>query len=104
MVFKNPDGTLDIYDWKRVKDITKKSNFNKWMKGDIVGHYPDTNYWHYALQLNIYKALLNEMYVVKVRDLYLVSLHPENDNYIRIPVTDLQDDVLQLFEYRSRNL
>ena len=104
MVFKNPDGTLDIYDWNRVKDITKKSNFNKWMKGDIVGHYPDTNYWHYALQLNIYKALLNEMYGVKVRDLYLVSLHPENDNYIRIPVTDLQDDVLQLFEYRSRNL
>lgn len=100
MVFKNQDGSLDIYDWKRVKDITKKSNFNKWMRGDIIGHLPDTNYWHYALQLNIYKAILTEMYDMKVRDLYLVSLHPENNSYIRIPVTDLQEYVKQLFNER----
>lgn len=104
MVFKNSDGSLDIYDWKRVKDITKKSNFNKWMRGDIIGHLPDTNYWHYALQLNIYKAILTEMYNMKVRDLYLVSLHPENKSYIRIPVTDLQDYVKQLFDERMEQL
>jgi ATP-dependent exoDNAse (exonuclease V) beta subunit len=104
MVFKNSDGSLDIYDWKRVKDITKKSNFNKWMRGDIIGYLPDTNYWHYALQLNIYKAILTEMYGMKDRDLYLVSLHPENKTYIRIPVTDLQDDVQLLFAERAAKI
>ena len=74
------------------------------MKGDIIGHLPDTNYWHYALQLNIYKAILTEVYDVKVRNLYLVSLHPDNKTYIRIPVTDLQDDVQLLFAERSKNL
>jgi hypothetical protein len=104
MVFKNSDGSLDIYDWKRVKDITKISKYNKWMKGNIVGHLPDTNYWHYALQLNIYKAILMEMYDMRVRDLYLVSLHPDNNSYIRIPVTDLQEIVRSLFAERTNNL
>lgn len=104
MVFKNSDGTLDIYDWKRVKDITKNSKYNKWMRGDILGHLPDTNYWHYALQLNIYKAILMDMYGVKVRDLYLVSLHPENNSYNCISVTDLQMEVQQLFHEREKQL
>jgi CRISPR/Cas system-associated exonuclease Cas4 (RecB family) len=104
MVFQNPDGSVDIYDWKRVKEITKNSKWDKWMKGDVVGHLPDTNYWHYALQLNIYKAILTEMYGMKVRNLYLVSLHPENKSYNRIPVTNLQKDVQQLFDERAQNL
>ena len=104
MIFKNPDGSLDIYDWKRVKDITKNSKYDNWMKGNIVGHLPDTNYWHYALQLNIYKAILMEKYDVKVRDLYLVGLHPNNMTYNRISVTDLQYEVQQLFKERSNKL
>lgn len=104
MVFKNSDGTLDIYDWKRVKVIAKNSKYNKWLRGDIVGHLPDTNYWHYALQLNIYKAILMEMYAVKVRDLYLVILHPEKNSYNRILVTDLHAEVQQLFHERTKQL
>ena len=41
MVFKNSDGSVDIYDWKRVKEITKNSKYNKWMKAGIE-HLPDT--------------------------------------------------------------
>ena len=102
MIFKNEDGSVDIYDWKRVKDITKSSKFNKWMKGDIVGHLPDTNYWHYALQLNIYKAILMANYNIKVRNLYLVSLHPENQSYNRILVSDLYNEVQELFNERYK--
>jgi ATP-dependent exoDNAse (exonuclease V) beta subunit len=97
MVFQNDDGSFDIYDWKRVKDITKNNIYNKFMKTDVV-ILPDTNYWHYALQLNVYKAILVNMYKIVVRDLYLVSLHPENKSYIRIKVADLQPQVELLFK------
>jgi ATP-dependent exoDNAse (exonuclease V) beta subunit len=99
MVFKNDDGSFDIYDWKRVKDITKNNTYNKFMKTDVV-ILPDTNYWHYALQLNVYKAILINMYKLVVRDLYLVSLHPENKSYIRIKVADLQPQVELLFKQK----
>ena len=69
------------------------------MKTDVV-ILPDTNYWHYALQLNVYKAILINMYKLVVRDLYLVSLHPENKSYIRIKVADLQPQVELLFKQK----
>ena len=67
---------------------------------------PDTNYWHYSLQLNTYKAILEKNYGKKVTDLYLVCLHPNNNNksYQRIKVADLQDDVKSLFEMRKTYL
>ena len=106
MVFQNPDGSLDIYDWKRVKDITKKSNFNKWMKGDIIGHYPDTNYWHYALQLNMYKTIIEHKYNKKVTELYLVRMHPDDayKTYERVNVHILEKELTNLLEYRKTQL
>ena len=47
-----------------------------------VDYIPDTNYWHYCLQLNVYKAILEEKYGKKVTELYLVCLHPNNYNKI----------------------
>ncbi len=101
MVFKNSDGVLELYDWKRVKDINSANKWNKWFTNSIVAHLPDTNYWHYALQLNIYKAILVEKYGIVIGSLYLVSLHPENESYIRIEVPNLQDEVKKLFQERQ---
>ena len=106
MVFENEDGTLLIYDWKRCKEIVKTNGFDKWGNKDCIEHLPDTNYWHYSLQLNTYKAILEEKYEKKVTELYLVCLHPENKNndYLRIKVPDLQEEVAQLFELRRKEL
>jgi len=104
MVFQCEDETFEIYDWKRCREITKVSKFNKWMKHPAVDHLPDTNYWHYALQLNTYKAILMEKYGMKVGNLYLVVLHPDNDTYLRIQVVDLQNEVRMLFNDRLNNL
>ena len=52
MVYENPDGTLSIYDWKRAKNITRINNFNKFALSPTICHLPDSNFWHYALQLN----------------------------------------------------
>ena len=104
MVFKCDDGMFEIYDWKRSKEIIKVSKFNKWMQHPSIDHLPDTNYWHYSLQLNIYKAILIEKYEMKVGNLYLVVLHPDNDKYLRIQVVDLQNEVKMLFNDRFNKL
>jgi ATP-dependent exoDNAse (exonuclease V) beta subunit len=106
MVFENEDGTLLIYDWKRCKEILKTTAFNKFAKTECISHLPDTNYWHYCLQLNVYKYILETNYNKRVSGLFLVCLHPNNKNqsYLRIPVVDLQAEVAELFEERKAML
>ena len=93
---------LLIYDWKRCREITKTNRANKFATHPAIEHLPDTNYWHYALQLNIYKYILQSKYGKTVSDLYLVVLHPEAQNYQRIKLPDLQTEVNELFQERIR--
>jgi hypothetical protein len=99
MVYENQDGTLSIYDWKRAKNITRVNNFNKFALPPQICHLPDSNFWHYAMQLNTYKTIIEAKYGRTVRDLFLVRLHPdaEEQNYELIPLPDLSADVRALF-------
>ena len=94
---------LAIYDWKRCREIVKTNRGNKFATHPAIEHLPDTNYWHYALQLNIYKYILQTKYDKTVADLYIIVLHPEAKNYQRIKLPDLQSEVAELFEERIRN-
>lgn len=105
MIFKNKNGSLEIYDWKRCKEIKKE---NKWQsaKTECIDHLPDSNFWHYSLQLNTYKAILEKRYGVKVNGLYLVCLHPDNNNqsYQKIKVPHLKTEIKNLFELRLKDI
>jgi hypothetical protein len=100
MVYENPDGTLSIYDWKRTKNITRVNNWNKFALPQEICHLPDSNFWHYAMQLNTYKVILEDKYDKKVTDLYLVRLHPdaEEKSYELIKLPDLSHEVRELFQ------
>lgn len=100
MVYENEDGTLSIYDWKRCKKITKVNDYNKWATNPCISYMADSNFWHYSLQLNTYKYILEQKYGKVVRDLCLVQLHPESDegNYELYPVQDLTNDVVALLQ------
>ena len=102
MVYENPDGTLMIYDWKRSKEITKSNGFGKYALTPCIEHLPDTNYWHYSLQLNTYKAILEAKYDKKITDLYLVRLHPNNTrkSFDLIKVADLTEELRELLQAR----
>jgi ATP-dependent exoDNAse (exonuclease V) beta subunit len=104
MVYENPDGTLSIYDWKRSKDITKVNNWNKFALNPLICHMPDTNFWHYALQLNTYKAILERKYGKIVTKLCLVRLHPDNEEktYELLEVPILTKEISELFEERQQ--
>lgn len=100
MVYENPDGTLMIYDWKRAKDIPKENDWRRNASNPIIGHFPDTKYWQYSLQLNVYKRILERKYGKKVTKLCLVKLHPETEckNYEILDVPILEDEVDKLFK------
>jgi hypothetical protein len=106
MVYENPDGTLSIYDWKRAKEIIQTNNFGKTATTKCVKHLPDTNYWHYSLQLNTYKAILEKQYGKKVTDLYLVRLHPNNtqQTYELIKCADLSKEISELFDLKRKQM
>ena len=94
---------LAIYDWKRCKEIIKTNRAGKFATHPAIEHLPDTNFWHYALQLNIYKYILQTKYGKTITDLYLIVLHPDAQNYQRVKLPDLQTEVTELFEERIRN-
>jgi len=100
MVYENPDGSLTIYDWKRAKEIVKISSFNKFGVTEEINHIPDTNFWHYSLQLNTYKAILERKYGKKVGELFLVRLHPNHPQktFELIPCAHLQNEIKELFD------
>jgi ATP-dependent exoDNAse (exonuclease V) beta subunit len=106
MIYENPDGSLSIYDWKRAKLITRINNFNKFALPPQICHLPDSNFWHYALQLNTYKAILEQKYGKIVKNLFLVRLHPdaEEKNYELIELPDLSTEINDLFEERKKLL
>ena len=81
MVFEDTtDGTLWIYDWKRCKEIVYEPNTYRpvYAKTECIAHVPDTNFWHYSLQLNVYRHILQTKYGKTVTKMCLVCLHPNN--------------------------
>lgn len=106
MIFENPDGSLLIYDWKRVKEISYDSAFGKFATTDCISHMPDTNFWHYSLQLNMYKTILEIKYGKTVSGMYLVCLHPDNvsNSYELLEVPVISSDISALMSYRLDQL
>ena len=103
-VAENDDGTLTIYDWKRCKEIKKSNRFGGSALTECISHLPDTNYWHYALQLNTYKTILERKYGKKIKKMYLVGLHPNLPNYQVHAVPELLQEMEDLFHLRIGGL
>lgn len=81
-------GDLHLFDWKRSKEI--KFN-NKYEKGyGPFKNFDNCNYYHYSLQLNFYKHILQNQYKRKVSSMTLVVLHPNQEDFMCIPVPNIE--------------
>lgn len=99
MIYRNKkDGTFAVYDWKRAKEIKMDNTF----EGGYgpVSHLPNCNYWHYTLQLNLYRWLLEKHYGVVVSEMALVVIHPINKNFRRYKLNRLEDEIEGVIEAR----
>jgi hypothetical protein len=93
--YDKTDGTYWIYDWKRVQSgleadleatrygyvmdetewLQPVNWYTKKMNGPASELY-DTKYWHYCLQLNLYRYILEKDYGLKIKGMVLVQFHP----------------------------
>jgi hypothetical protein len=103
MLFRRKsDGKYLIYDWKRSKEIKTS---NDWGKGlGPLNHLDDCNYWHYSLQLNLYRWILENLYDMKIADMYLIICHPDNKNYKRMRLPFLEEEIEAMLSCRKRAL
>ena len=94
------DGFLLLGDWKRAEKIEACSPFNS-MKAPFE-HFPDTNLFHYTMQTNLYKAMLEYkgQYSVRVAEMWLVVVHPAQDEPFAIKVEDQSEAAHFILEPR----
>ncbi|MEI6949993.1 hypothetical protein V9K67_22600 [Paraflavisolibacter sp. H34] len=104
-VADNGNGTVDLYDWKRSKKVVNPvtgrpitTNPSGTTGIGIFSGLPDTPYNRYCLQQNVYRYILEKHYGLKVRDLYLVVMHPSLRSYHKVAVPDLMQLVPHLLE------
>lgn len=99
MIYRNRiNGTFAVYDWKRSKEIKMENNFQSGF--GPVSHLPDCNYWHYTLQLNMYRWMLEKHYGIVVSEMALVIMHPNNTNYRKYVLNRLDDEIEGMVEAR----
>ena len=100
------DGIFTIYDWKRSDKIIANGMPVKVSKYQEKGLYPlehleNCAYYHYALQLSLYKFILEKNYDIKVSDLRLGIFHPSYDKPYVLKMPYLENEVRTLMELRS---
>jgi ATP-dependent exoDNAse (exonuclease V) beta subunit len=104
MIYKNRDGSYSIFDWKRTKEISKYNIYKKFATANSIKHIPDLNFYHYSLQLNMYKYILEKNYNFKIKNLFLVRLHPNCSNYELIECKDLSSEIFALISDRIKSM
>lgn len=102
MVYANNRGKFTIADWKRAKEMKFDNRYQSMLPP--VKHLPDTNYWHYACQLNIYRYILQTKYGMEVDELFLVVLHPNNESFVKIDVPMMDREIADIFADRIRKV
>ena len=103
MVFKRKsDGAFVIYDWKRSKEIKKENSFDSGL--GPMNHLPNANYWHYTLQLNVYRWFLQKHYGLTIVDLAIVILHPNNTDYQIFHLDILDKEIKDMLDCRMRSV
>lgn len=97
-----PDGTYEIYDWKRSSKIDPLER-NPWANGlNGLEHMTDTSYSHYCLQQNLYRYMLEKNYGLKVSRMNLVVLHPDLPAYRVVPIPPMEREVAVIIEKLRR--
>ncbi len=109
-------GTLDflavdetgyhLWDWKRSSKVVKDGRVVREAYGHKCGlrpevaHIEDTSYWHYALQLSLYRYILETEYGIDVQDAHLGVFHPNYECPYVVEVPYLRPEAIAILEGR----
>lgn len=96
-LFTDATRRLVIIDWKRVRAL-RTEGFDPLRYP--LDRMPDSNYWIYSLQLNLYRYILETEYAHDVAAMYLAVVHPEQSlpRLVEVPRLDAEMRALHDFE------
>ena len=92
-------GGLVLVDYKTNTDIYKNERFAKTMKVPL-DHLKDTTLVHYAIQLSIYKYIVEKYTNLQFEDMFIVWFSENIDNYEIIEIPYLKKEVEKILENR----
>ncbi len=103
----NQNGEYIIYDWKRSDKLIAKNGLP--IKNSQYGekalppidNLDDSPYYHYALQLSLYKYILEKNYGITVSKLRLGIFHPSYNKPYVLEIPYLKNEIDTLFGLRS---
>lgn len=101
------DGRFTIYDWKRSTKVVDDDgrildkSYGRYGLG-VMSSLSDTTYNHYALQVSIYRYILERHYDIEVSDAYLGVFHPDMKSYHRVALPYLRAEVIKLLNSRIK--
>lgn len=89
---------FDIYDWKRsYRASPYEMDYSKGING--LEHIPDISFYHYALQQNLYKYILEKSYNIKISRMYIVVLHPYLHQYEQYEIPRLDEEIKTILKF-----
>lgn len=100
------NGEFIIYDWKRSDKVIENGMPVKTSKYGEKGlppieHLDNCAYYHYALQLSMYKFILEKNYGMTIKDLRLGIFHPSYNKPYILKMPYLEQEINTLMELRS---
>jgi len=93
-VMQDEQGRLWLFDWKRVSRFNKSSI--KKAITPCIQHLDDCNTTRYALQLYLYKYLVENVFHMNIYKVALVQFHPAQSSYVFVDIPDLTIEVNSL--------
>lgn len=102
------DGCFTIWDWKRsCKLIDRNGRSIQPQRGTgkclhpALSHLHDLSYFHYALQLSIYRLILEDKYGIQASDQRLGIFHPDYPRFYVMTVPYLRNEAITLLRDHS---
>lgn len=100
------DGKFTIWDWKRSTKVVNNATGlplepGRWTARCLhpaLSHIFDTSFYHYALQLSIYRLILEESYGIDVSGQFLGVFHPDNPRHYVVKIPFLRSEALTLMQ------
>lgn len=80
-----------ILDWKRSRrKLRRQENTDRKPLEKTLWFAQDSDYWRFAVQLNLYRIILIDKYDIRSDHMYIVRLHPDATSYqvMRMPILD----------------
>ena len=92
---------VDIWDWKTSAKIEKKNHYGKKLIG--LDHLDECNFNEYALQLSLYKYIIEKNTDIKIKYLNICQVSKKNNGYNAFRLPYLKDEVIYLLRNNIKN-